>query len=175
VRASLLAIVCLAGCSSGALTIHNPTETAVTVAGFDDPVAVAAGERVRVDRIRAVPALVASGEGGEVARIEAAELPQGGEGVWVLGPGACYAEADYGSYYRDDIPVPPGAQLLGSLQTPGLYVSQGAVDAGPGGTLPQRSRGRAVALVEIPCAAGKAGDAVLTSWLEVALRDIQPK
>ncbi|MCO4772846.1 MAG: hypothetical protein KDA24_22630, partial [Deltaproteobacteria bacterium] len=55
-----------------------------------------------------------------------------------------------------------------------LYVSKGAVDAPPGGKLPDRARGKAVALVEVPCQARREGDAILRSWLEVALRDIQP-
>ena len=85
------------------------------------------------------------------------------------------AEADFGSYYNPDPVVLGGVQVLGSLD-PGqtLYISKGEVHAGPGEKLPARARARAVALVEVPCQANREGEAILRSWLEVALKDIQP-
>jgi hypothetical protein len=175
----LVSLLCGPGCGGlgVGLTVHNDTPSAVTVEGVAKGFAVAPGERVRVESILALGELVArDAAGAEVARVAPTDVPTGGEVVWTLAGTVCYAEADYGSYYGDERVVPAGAELLGSLD-PGqtLYVSRGRVDAPPGGKLPARSRRRAVAIVEVPCQARRQGDAILRSWLEVALRDIQPE
>ena len=129
-----------------------------------------------MDGLRSVGELIAKDTGGaEVARVTPGEVPGGGEVVWSMAGTVCYAEADYGSYYGEEMVIPAGVVVLGSLD-PGqtLYVSKGAVDAGPGEKLPARSRRKAIAVVEIPCQAGRQGEAILRSWLEVALRDIEP-
>ena len=173
-----LAVSLLAGCGAGpALTIHNGTDEAVVVQGLPGQAAlrVEAGTSERVEGLSALPALVArSPDGRELGRVPGTPLVRGGEAAWSIGGTGCFAEADYGSYYAA-IEVPAAVELLGANR-PGepLYVSKGAVDAGPGRRLPARSRGRAVALVQVPCAATKAGDAVLRSWLEVKLREIEP-
>jgi len=166
----------LVGCGSVGVTIHNDTDEALTVAGVGAPVLVAAGERVRVDRVKAVTELVATTDAGvEVARDSVPEHPRDAEIVWAPGGTVCYAEADFGSYYSEDPVVLARVELIASLD-PGhrLLVSKGPVDAPPGSKLPARARGRAVALVEVPCQAKREGDAILRSWLEVALREIQP-
>lgn len=177
-RFVLLALLfVLAGCGSVGVNVHNDTDEAITVSGLGSPVLVAAGERVRVDRLRSVDELVATTDAGvEVARDSVAEVGRNTEIVWAPGGTVCYAEADYGSYYSPDPVMLAQVRLIGSLE-PGhrLYVSQGPVDAPPGSRLPARARGRAVALVEVPCQAKREGDAILRSWLEVALKEIQPE
>jgi len=166
-----------AGCGSIGLTVHNDTEGAVTIEGVGEKLTVAAGERVRVDGLRTLGELVAKDStGAELQRVTPSAPPAGGEVVWSMAGTVCYAEADYGSYYSaEDYIIPAGVELIGALD-PGerLYVSKGSVDAPPGGKLPARARRKAVAVVEIPCQAKRQGDAILRSWLEVSLRDIQP-
>jgi len=177
VRALLLfALVLLSGCGSVGLTVHNDTDGAVQIEGLSDPLNLAAGERVRVHRRSPLGELVArDSSGSEIARITPDAPPRGGEVVWSMAGTVCYAEADFGSYYNPDPMVMPGAQVLGSLD-PGqtVYVSVASVDAPPGGKLPSRARMKAIAVVEVPCQANREGEAILRSWLEVALRDIQP-
>lgn len=172
----LVAVALLSGCGSIGLTVHNDTDRAVQIEAAGKSFAVAAGERVRVSGLRSVGDLVAQDDAGvEFARATPETPPRGGEVVWSMGGTVCYAEADFGSYYNPDPVVLGGVQVLGSLD-PGqtLYVSKGEVHAGPGEKLPARARARAVALVEVPCQANREGEAILRSWLEVALKDIQP-
>lgn len=172
----LIAVALLSGCGSIGLTVHNDTDRAVQVEAAGKSFSVAAGERVRVSGLRSIGDLVARNDAGvEVARATPEAPPRDGEVVWSMGGTVCYAEADFGSYYNPDPVVLGGVQVLGSLD-PGqkLYVSKGEVHAGPGEKLPARARARAVAVVEVPCQANREGEAILRSWLEVALKSIQP-
>lgn len=172
-----LCAVLFVGCGSIGLTVHNDTDGAVTIEGAGETLTVAAGERVRVDGLRTIGELVArDSAGAELQRVTPTAPPAGGEVVWSMAGTVCYAEADYGTYYNsEEYVIPAGVELIGALD-PGerLYVSKGAVHTPPGGKLPARARRKAIAIVEVPCQAKRQGNAILRSWLEVALRDIQP-
>ena len=175
IRCLLLCTALLAGCSSGvALNVHNGTDAPVTVTGLDAPLTVAPGATERVEGLSSIPPLVATAGGAEVEAVTIEAPPARGEAVWVVGGGACFAEADYGSYYGN-VELPAGAVVIGSLAaTEHVYVSRGRVRAGPGQMLPKVARGAVHALVQVPCQANQQGEALLRSWLEIKLLEIQP-
>jgi len=168
-----LLLLFLTGCGGVALNVHNGTSAPITIDALD--LTVEPGATARAER-RSIPAtLTARSAGADVETASIGAIPAGGEAVWVVGGGACFAEADYGSYYTS-VDVPAGAVLVGSLgPDERVYVSKGRVRAGPGQMLPKRGGGAMRALVQVPCAASRGGDAVLVSWLEIKLTDIQPR
>ncbi len=167
----------LTACSTSVtLNVHNGTDRPVQIGGLDAPLLVAPGDTARVTGLRSIPSpLVATSDGAEVERQTVPTPPAGGHAVWVVGGGACFAEADFGSYYGD-LDVPAGAEVIGSITaTEHVYVSPGRVRAGPGQMLPKTARGAVHALVQVPCQANQRGDALLRSWLEIKLLEIQPQ
>ncbi|MCO4771139.1 MAG: hypothetical protein KDA24_13980, partial [Deltaproteobacteria bacterium] len=103
-RALAPLLILLSGCGSIGVTIHNDTDTAVQVEGVGDKsLTVAAGERMRVEGLRALGEFVARDPGGaELARVTPSPPPRGGEVVWSMAGTVCYAEADYAAYYSVD-------------------------------------------------------------------------
>jgi hypothetical protein len=167
----------LTACSNSvSLNVHNGTDGPIVIDGLDAPVTVQPAETARIDGLSSIPTpLSATLDGREVETQSIATPPPGGEAVWVVGGGACFAEADYGSYYGD-IGIPAGAVVVGSsTASEHVYVSEGRVRAGPGQMLPKTARGAVHALVQVPCQANQEGEALLRSWLEIKLLEIQPK
>ncbi len=167
----------LTACSSSvSLNVHNGTESPIVIDGLDAPLTVQPGETARVEGLSAIPSpLTAKADEAQIEAQDIATPPARGEAVWVVGGGACFAEADYGSYYGD-VTIPAGAVVVGSIdETQHVYVSAGRVRAGPGQMLPKSARGAVHALVQVPCQANQRGEALLRSWLEIKLLEIQPK
>lgn len=171
----LAAAVLLAACSpSVTLNVHNGTDAPVRIEGLSDPLTVAPGETARVDGLRSIPELTAFDGDQTLETATIPSPPANGEAVWVVGGGACFAEADYGSYYSA-ADLPAGVVVVGSMKADErVYVSQGRIHAGPGQMLPKRARGAVHALIQVPCQANMRGDALLRSWLEIELLKIQP-
>ncbi len=167
----------LTACSTSvSLNVHNGTERPIVIDGLDEPLTVQPGETGRVEGLSTIPSpLTAKADGAEIESQTIATPPPRGEAVWVVGGGACFAEADFGSYYGN-VDLPAGAVVVGSIDaTEHVYVSAGRVRAGPGQMLPKTARGAVHALVQVPCQANQRGDALLRSWLEIKLLEIQPK
>ncbi len=167
----------LTACSTSvSLNVHNGTSAPIVIDGLDAPLTVQPGETARVDGLSTIPSpLSAKADGVEIEAQTIATPPPRGQAVWVVGGGACFAEADYGSYYGD-VGIPAGAVVVGSIDaTEHVYVSAGRVMAGPGQMLPKSARGAVHALVQVPCQANQRGEALLRSWLEIKLLEIQPK
>lgn len=167
----------LTACSTSVtLNVHNGTGSAVVIDGLDAPLTVEPGTTARVEGLRAIPTpLAATVDGVEIETQTIDTPPARGEAVWAVGGGACFAEADYGSYYRD-LEEPAGAVVIGSTKPDEhVYVSAAKIHAGPGRMLPKTARGAVHALVQVPCQANQRGDALLRSWLEIKLLEIQPQ
>jgi hypothetical protein len=168
----------LAGCAPPTIvTIHNGTLAPLVVEGIPGyPRRIEPGMEYRATSVDKALTLIAKDEAGkELERAEVPLAPPGGEGFWAIGGGLCMLEGDYTMYYDAPEGVPASATVHGMMkESERVYVSKGAIAAGPGQRLPERGRrGGVRALVRVPCAA-TINEGVAASWLEVVLPEIEP-
>lgn len=172
----LLLLPLLLSCGNPAeLTIHNGLDVAVQITGLAaGQFTIEAGQSYSFDKHSSSLTLLAKGETGS-HKADLATPPPGGQALWMIGGGACFALADYSSYYRAPLGSPPRievVQLLGEDTT--TWLSPGTVASAPGQRLPEAMRGDEVlALVRVPCEVSQS-EAVAQSWLEMTLDDLQP-
>jgi hypothetical protein len=172
----LLLFPLLLACGNPAeLTIHNGLAVEVQITGLNTgPLKLDAGQSYSFDEHSSSLTLLAKSEVGS-HKADLAAPPPGGQALWVIGGGACFALADYSSYYRaplDSQPAVRVVQLLG--EDTATWLSSGTVASAPGQRLPEAMRDDEVlALVRVPCEVAQS-EAVARGWLEMTLDDLQP-